>query len=450
MGKMETRAVILAAGMGTRMASMLPKVLHPIGGRPMIRHLLAELEGLGVSEYVVVTGAGRDQVEAALPDAKFAHQEPQLGTGHAVLAAKKHFAGFEGNLLVLYGDVPLVRGETLAALLAKLDAGKGAADLAVLGFRPADAGHYGRLKLDADGGLEAIIEYKDAGPEEKATGFCNSGIMAGRATAFFELLAEVGNSNEKSEYYLTDVVGLATAKGLSVAVLEASEDEVTGINTRQDLARAEAIFQDRQRRAAMDAGATLADPGSVYFSHDTRLGSDVTVGPNVVFGPGVSVAGGATINAFCHLEGCRIEAGAVIGPFARLRPGAEIGKGAKIGNFVEIKKAKIGEGAKVNHLAYIGDASVGAETNVGAGTITCNYDGFEKHFTDIGKGVFIGSNSSLVAPVKIGDGAIVGAGSVITADVEPLALALGRSTQSEKPGWAVKFRALKSGKNKKD
>lgn len=446
----ETGAIILAAGMGTRMNTALPKVLHPIGGHPMLRHLLDELQGAGISRRVVVIGAGAEAVKAALPGVQFVLQEPQLGTGHAVLAARQAFADFEGELVVLYGDVPLLRQRTVSAMLAAVG-GEASADLAVLGFRTSEPSGYGRMKLDADGGLERIIEDRDATPEEREIDLCNSGAMAGDAGMIFELLEAVGNTNAKGEYYLTDIVELAGQRGKRVTVIKAREDEVMGVNSLAELAEAEAVFQSRRRDEAMDNGVALSDPGSVYFAHDTEIAAGVSIGPNVVFGPGVKIEAGARIEAFCHLEGCHIGKNATIGPFARLRPGTRIGATAKIGNFVELKQAVIHRGAKANHLAYIGDAEVGEGTNIGAGTITCNYDGIEKHRTEIGKGVLIGSNTALIAPLKIGDGAIIGAGSAISADVEADALAIERAELTLKKGWARKFWQRKqAAKDKKD
>lgn len=436
-------ALILAAGKGTRMKSALHKVLHPIGGRPMVEHVMATLDALNPARRVVVVGSERAQVEAQIGGrAVFVVQEPQHGTGHAVAQAAPALTGFAGDALVLYGDVPLVSAETLRQMI---DA-RAHADLVVLGFRAADPAAYGRLKLGADGGLEAIVEFKDASAEERRINLCNSGIMVLSAPLLFDLLAHVKNDNAKGEYYLTDIVGLARGRGLKAAVVETSESEVIGVNSRAELAQAEAIFQARARAAAMDAGATLIAPETVYFSCDTKLGRDVVVEPNVVFGPGVTVGDRVTIHAFCHLEGASIAEGASVGPFARLRPGADLRQKAKVGNFVEVKKAVLEEGAKVNHLTYIGDARVGAGANVGAGTITCNYDGFFKYKTDIGAGAFIGSNTALVAPVKIGEGAIIGAGSTITKDVETDALVVTRSEQKEIKGWAAKFRARSKAK----
>lgn len=440
-------AIILAAGQGTRMQSNLPKVLHPVAGRSMLGHVLALSETVLASRRVVVVGPNMPIVEEAArkqaPDARIALQVKQQGTADAVKAARSEMDGFSGDVIILYADTPLVRPETLQAMLAARRSG---ASAVVLGFRPADPSPYGRLVMNAENGLDAIIESKDCTPEQRAIGLCNSGVMAVDGAALFSLLDEVGNKNAKGEYYLTDIIAIARKRGLDCAAIEAEADEVLGVNSRVELSQAEAILQNRLRVAAMLNGATLLDPSTVYFSHDTRLGRDVVVGQNVVFGPGVTVADGAQIKPFSHLEGANVSAAAEIGPYGRLRPGADIGKGAKIGNFVEVKAASIEAGAKVSHLSYIGDARVGAGANVGAGTITCNYDGFEKHFTDIGAGAFIGSNTCLVAPVKVGDGAYTGSGSVITKDVSPDALALVRPQQIEKAGWAARFRARFSGK----
>jgi bifunctional UDP-N-acetylglucosamine pyrophosphorylase / glucosamine-1-phosphate N-acetyltransferase len=442
-------AVILAAGKGTRMKSDLHKVLHPIAGQPMLMHLLASVEALGPSASVVVTGAGREQVEAAAAPhgVKVAKQEPQLGTAHAVSQAQAALDGFEGDVLILYGDVPMIRAETCARMLARLHDSDAPAAV-VLGFRPADALAYGRIVLDAQGDIAKMVEYKDATPEERAVTLCNSGLMAVRAADLWPLLARVGNDNAAGEYYLPDVVMLALADGRTSAVVEAEAWEVAGVNSRAELAAVEAQWQQRRRAQAMADGATLIAPETVWFSWDTQLGRDVTVEPNVVFGPGVTVADQVAIHAFSHLEGARVDAKADIGPFARLRPGAEIGEKARVGNFVEVKKATLGVGAKANHLSYIGDGDVGAGANLGAGTIFCNYDGFFKYRTEVGEGAFIGSNSALVAPIKVGAGAIVAAGSVVTKDVAPDALALVRPVQEEKPGWAARFRARSAEKKK--
>ena len=443
MAKTDVAAVILAAGKSTRMKTGLPKVLHPLAGRPLIRHLLETVARLAPAHAVVVIGPEMDGLAEAVAPYPTVIQREQLGTGHAVLAARGALAGFDGDVLVLYGDTPLITLETLERLLtARRKAPQSA--VAVLGFRPADPGEYGRLVAAPGGALEAIVEFRDASPELRAISLCNSGVMAIEGRRLLPLLERLDNKNAKGEYYLTDVVALARRDGAPCAYVEAPTEELLGVNSRAELAAAEAAVQRDLRVRAMAEGATLIDPDTVWFSHDTRLGRDVTIGPNVFFGPGVEVADGVEIRGFCHIEGARVAAGAVIGPFARLRPGADIGKDAHIGNFVEVKNAKIEEGAKANHLTYLGDARVGAGANIGAGTITCNYDGFMKYHTDIGAGAFIGSNAALVAPVKIGDGAIVGAGSVITRDVAKDALALERARQGELAGWAAEFRARKS------
>ena len=435
-------AIVLAAGRGTRMKSDLHKVLHPIAGKAMLLHLLGSVSELGAERQVVVVGDRREQVEAAVAGhADTAHQAEQLGTGHAVAQAQDALAGFAGDLLILYGDVPLVRAETMRRMLDRLH-GDDAPACVVLGFRPDDAGAYGRVIADDDGRIDRMVEFKDASAEERAVTLCNSGLMAVRAEDLFGLLARVGNDNAAGEYYLPDIVMLAGKDGRPSAVIETAADEVDGVNSRGELAGLEAKWQAARRRRAMADGATLIAPETVWFSHDTVLGRDVTVEPNVWFGPGVTVADGVFIRAFSHLQGCSIAAGAEIGPYARLRPGADIGERAKVGNFVEMKKAVLGAGAKVNHLSYVGDADVGAGANVGAGTITCNYDGYMKYRTTIGAGAFVGSNSALVAPVRIGDGAIVGAGSVVTADVPADALALARGRQDVREGWAARFRSV--------
>ncbi len=440
-------AIILAAGKGTRMKSQLHKVLHPIAGRSMLDHVLASLSALtpAPTRQVVVVGSGREQVEKALGGrAEIAIQEPQHGTGHAVQQAEAALNEFDGDVLILYGDVPLIATETLRRMIdARRTPGANGQTpaLVVLGFRPADTGAYGRLKLAADGSLDAIVEHKDASPEERAITLCNSGIMAVDGKNLFKFLRDVKNDNANKEYYLTDIVAIARASGHSAAVIETDEAEVTGVNSRIELATVEATFQAKARAHAMTEGATLIAPETVFFAHDTVIGRDVVIEPNVVFGPGVTIGDNVTIHAFSHLEGATVAEWATIGPFARLRPGADLRAKAKVGNFVEVKKSVLEEGAKINHLTYIGDARVGPKANVGAGTITCNYDGFNKAKTDIGAGAFIGSNTSLVAPVKIGDGAIVGAGSVVTKDVEADALAVVRADHREVKGWAAKFRA---------
>ena len=446
----KTAAVVLAAGKGRRMESELAKVMHPLAGRPMIQHVLAGLEALEADRVVVVIGPEAPEVAAAVAPVPTVIQATQRGTAHAVEAARAALGSFagdgdQGDVLVLYGDTPLIRPETLEMLLETRRAPPYPA-VVVLGFPAQDPGEYGRLIVGPDGTLEAIVEASDAGLAEEAAFLCNSGVVVADGAHLFELVDEVGNDNPKAEYRLTDIVAIARRKGLACAYVKADPDELIGTNSRAELARAEAILQQRLRAQAMRDGATLIDPGTVYFSHDTRLGRDVVVGPCVFFGPGVTVGDDVEIRPCCHIEGASIAAGAVIGPFARLRPGAVIGPGAHIGNFVEVKKARIEAGAKVNHLSYIGDARVGADANIGAGTITCNYDGFRKSKTDIGARAFIGSNTALVAPVKVGDGAVVGAGSVITRDVAADALALGRAGQREVRGWAVKYRAQRRGR----
>ena len=431
-------AVILAAGKGTRMKSDLHKVLHPIAGRPMLMHLLGGLAGLAPAATVVVVGDKREQVEAALAGtgAVVAVQEPQLGTAHAALQAKDALAGFDGIVLVCFGDCPMLTAATVLRLCGALDEG---AAVAVLGFRPTDAAAYGRIIADADGTVRKMVEYKDASDAERAVDLCNSGVIVAHAADMWRLLEAVGNDNAQGEYYLPDVATGAIGEGKRVRVIETSAAEVAGINSRAELAAAEAQWQAFKREEAMAGGASLRAPETVWFSWDTEIGRDVTVEPNVVFGPGVRVADGATIRAFSHIEGARIGAGCEVGPYARLRPGAVLEDKAKVGNFVEVKKAVLGKGAKANHLSYIGDATVGAGANIGAGTITCNYDGYFKYQTVIGERAFIGSNSALVAPVKIGADAIVGAGSTVTRDVMDGELRLVRAEQSVKPGWADRF-----------
>lgn len=436
----EVAAVILAAGKGTRMKSRLPKVMHPLAGRPMVQHLLATVAQLKPSRTIVVVAPGMDDVAAAVAPAEIAIQAEQLGTGHAVLMAKDALKGFTGTVLVLYGDTPLLRLETLQALIAARAAPSNPAAV-VLGFRPVDPARYGRLVTAPDGSLDAIVEAKDATPEQLKIGLVNSGVMALDGAILFDLLAGLRNNNAQGEYYLTDVPAAARARGRTNAVREGDEAELLGIDSRSILARAEAIVQKGLRQAALDGGATLVDPDTVWFSYDTKIGKDVLIEPNVFFGPDVTIADNVVIRAFSHFQGAHVASGATLGPFARLRPGAEIGTDAHIGNFVEVKNGRIEAGAKVNHLTYIGDARVGAGANVGAGTITANYDGFRKSHTDIGAGANIGSNAVLVAPVKIGDGAIVGAGSVIARDVPADALAVVRAAQVHKDGWAAAKRA---------
>lgn len=440
---------LLAAGKGTRMRSDLPKVLHEVAGLSMLGHALRPALECGAERSVIVTGHQSARVEAAaralVKDAVCVEQSPQLGTGHAVQQAETALADFEGDVLVLYADTPLIRAETLARMQARREAG---AAVVVLGFEAAEPAGYGRLVTDTSGALDRIVEAKDATAEELAIRLCNSGVMCVDRAVLFRLLAKVTNDNAKGEYYLTDIVALARAEGLACAVEVCDEAETLGVNSRVDLAAAEAAFQARVRLEALERGVTMTAPETVYFSHDTAIEADVIIEPHVVFGPGVRIATGARLRAFSHLEGCAVAGGAVIGPYARLRPGAEIGADARIGNFVEVKASKFGAGAKANHLSYIGDAEVGAAANIGAGTITCNYDGYLKHRTGIGAGAFIGSNSALVAPVSIGDGALIAAGSVITENVPADALAVARGQQSVKPGLAKMLREkLKAAKD---
>ncbi len=448
MSPQRVAAIILAAGKGTRMKSDLPKVLHRLAGRTMIRHVLDSVAPLAPARTIVVLAPGMDAVAQECAGAAIAIQAVPRGTGDAALAAHPALEDLlvENRLddvLVLFGDTPLLTSGTFASLLAKRRRHPGAA-VVVLGMRPADPGAYGRLVCDASGKLEAIVEAKDATADERAIGLCNSGVMAIDARHLLALLKSIGTQNAKGEYYLTDIVAIARRQGLPCRVVEAPFDETIGINSRAELAAAEAIVQRRLRHAAMAGGATLVDPDTVFFSADTAIGRDVTIGPFVHFGPDVVVADKVEIRAFCDIAGARIASGAIVGPFARLRPGAEIGAGAHIGNFVEVKQARIGEGAKANHLTYIGDAEIGAGANIGAGTITCNYDGFTKTVTRIGAGAFIGSNTVLVAPVTIGADAYIAAGSAITRDVADDALAIGRAEQVDKPGRAKLIRKMKA------
>ncbi|WP_412504775.1 bifunctional UDP-N-acetylglucosamine diphosphorylase/glucosamine-1-phosphate N-acetyltransferase GlmU [Roseovarius sp. SYSU LYC5161] len=447
---MPTSLVILAAGKGTRMVSDLPKVLHRVGGLPLLVHAMASGEALSPARRVVVAGHGAEAVTRAARDydaaAQVVLQHEQLGTAHAVAQAAPALAGFNGDVIVLYGDTPFIRPETLA----RMAEARATHDVVVLGFRAADPGRYGRLVMSGEE-LERIVEFKDARADERAIDFCNSGVIAADAATLFDLIDAVDNENAAGEYYLTDIVALARAQGLSATAVACEEAETMGVNSRADLAAAEAAFQDRARAAAMAGGVTLTAPDTVHFSHDTEIGRDTIVEPNVVFGPGVTVAGGARIRAFSHLEGASVAAGAEVGPYARLRPGTDLAEAARVGNFVEVKQASIGRGGKVNHLSYIGDARIGAEANIGAGTITCNYDGVMKHRTEIGDRAFIGSDTMLVAPVRIGDGAMTGSGSVISRDVPGDALAIARADQSNKPGLARKlFERLRAQKAKRD
>ena len=436
-------AVILAAGQGTRMKSPLPKVLHPVGGRAMLDHAIDAAQGLGCERIVVVVGDHSPQVrahvEARLGVAAVAVQSPPLGTGHAVLAAKAALAGFVGQVVVTYGDVPLLKATDIEAVF-------GGQGVTVVGFEARDPTGYGRLLIDADGGLEAIVEHKEANPDQLKVTTCNSGVMAAPADLLFDLLALVRNDNAKGEYYLTDVVELARGRGVPTRAVFADEDAVMGVNAQAELAQAEALFQKVQRETAMERGVTMPAPDTVWFAWDTQVEGGATVEPYVVFGPGVTVASGARIRAFSHLEGARVGPEAEVGPYARLRPGADLAEGVKIGNFVEVKNVTMAQGAKANHLAYLGDGTVGAGANIGAGTIFCNYDGVFKHRTTVGDGAFVGSNSSLVAPVAVGAGSMVGSGSVITADVPDGALALARARQEVKPGWAARFMSMMKAK----
>ena len=438
-------AVILAAGKGTRMKSALPKVMHGVGGRPMMDWSVALAREVGCARIVAVVHPTQDvliaHLEAQHPDVAIAFQDPPQGTGHAVRCAEEALSGFGGELAVLYGDSPLVPASVIEELFTRV---AGGASLGVLGFEAAEPGLYGRLITNPAGDLEAIVEAREATPEQLKVRICNSGVMAGKAGDMFRLLKKITNQNAKGEYYLTDLVGLARAEGGRCALVTATEDDLIGCDSKADLAEAEGIFQARKRRALMEAGVTLVAPETVFFAHDTEIAADVVVEPNVVFGPGVRVAGGARIKAFSHLEGAVVSQGCLVGPFARLRPGTVLAANVHIGNFVETKNTAMGEGAKANHLAYLGDGTVGAGANIGAGTIFCNYDGFLKHQTTVGEGAFVGSNSALVAPVTIGDGAYVGSGSVITKDVPADALSVARAQQMTREGWAKTFRTRKA------
>jgi len=436
--------LVLAAGRGSRMKSNLAKPLHRLAGRPMIQHLLATVAGLAPSRTVVVVGRDMEEVAALAVPADIVVQDPPEGTADAVRCAGTALVGFAGDVLVLCADTPMVSPQTLARVVAERYRAP-APDLVVLGMRPPDSGGYGRLVTAADGSLEAVVEASDLAAGQRAIALCNSGVMLVAAELLFDLIEDVGKANAQGEYYLPDIIAAARRRGCACRLVEGPADELQGINSRADLARAEAFVQRELRAAALDDGATLVNPDTVVLSYDTRLGRDVVVEPYVVFGPGVEVGDGVTIRAFSHLAGTQIAEGAIIGPFARLRPEADIGPGVHIGNFVEVKKAVIGAGAKINHLAYVGDARVGPAANIGAGTITCNYDGFTKSHTDIGAGAFVGSNASLIAPVKIGDGAVIGAGSVIARDVDAGALGVTRAAQQEIAGWAERARARKAG-----
>lgn len=437
--------VVLAAGKGTRMKSSLPKVLHKIAGQSMLAHVLEAASSSG-GRFAVVAAPGADAVAAEAkrisPDAQIFEQATQRGTADAVLAAKPALQDGKGlDVVVLFADTPLVRAEVIAELRSALDGGAG---IAVLGFRPKDATGYGRLLLDDNGALTAIREEKDANDAERQVGLCNSGVMAFRVPDLADLLSRIGCDNAKGEFYLTDAVAVGRTAGVRATVVVCDEDDVIGVNTREQLAEAEAIWQARARSRFMRDGVTMIAPETVWLSFDTKIAADVRIEPNVIFGLGVTVEEGAEILGFCHVEGAVVGKGARVGPFARLRPGAHLGANVHIGNFVEVKNVALGVGAKANHLSYLGDGSVGAGANIGAGTIFCNYDGFNKQLTEVGEGAFVGSNSSLVAPVKIGNGAYIGSGSVITKDVSAGALALERNAQEERPGWAEKFRIMMS------
>ncbi|HEY1503178.1 MAG TPA: bifunctional UDP-N-acetylglucosamine diphosphorylase/glucosamine-1-phosphate N-acetyltransferase GlmU [Stellaceae bacterium] len=442
--------LILAAGQGTRMKSALPKVLHKVANRPMISHALAAAEALKPERMIAVIGPGMESVADSVAPVPAVVQALQRGTGDAVMAARGALNSFAGDVLVLYGDTPLTSPETLGKLLAERR--RADAAVAVIGMRPDEPGAYGRLLLGKDGALDAIVEAKDASDAQRQITLCNSGVMAIDGQHLWPLLDAVGNSNAKHEYYLTDIVGIARSRGLACAAIEAPVAEMMGVNSRAELAEAEALMQRRLRAHHMAEGVTFTAPETVFLSADTKLGRDCVVGPFVVFGPDVSIGDGVEIPAFCHLAGAKVGDRAILGPFARLRPGAQLADDVHIGNFVEVKNAKLAAGVKANHLAYLGDASIGEGTNIGAGTITCNYDGVDKHRTEIGKDVFVGTNSSLVAPVKIGDGAMIAAGSVITENVPADALALGRGRQVVKEGraraWKAQKRSTKAAKKK--
>jgi len=438
-------AIVLAAGLGTRMKSTKPKVLHPLGGRPMVAHVIATLQQAGVSTLVPVIGPNMPSLEEAVTPHQTAVQVDRLGTGHAVLAARETLNGFKGAVVVAFGDTPLITQETFEKMIAASQAH----DVVVLGFRPDDSAAYGRLVMDDKQQLQAIVEYKDATDEQRAITLCNSGVMCVSGNHLFSLLDQVTNDNAAGEYYLTDIVGLARQAGLSCSVVEGDEDELLGVNSRVELARAEGLYQDRLRHQAMVNGATLLDPKTTYFSFDTKIGRDVVIEPNVFFGPKVVIGDNVHIKAFSHLEDTDVHDAVIMGPYARLRPGTTLEEGVKVGNFVELKKAHVSAGAKVNHLSYIGDAAVGRGANIGAGTITCNYDGYSKHQTTIGAGAFIGSNSALVAPVSIGEGANVAAGSTITKDVPADSFGLTRSPQKTLEGKAKSYRAQKQAEKAK-
>ena len=445
---MSIALIILAAGKGTRMDSDLPKVLHKIGGAPLLHHAMLSASALEPDRTIVVTGHGAEMVEAAArdfdPDAIAVRQEEQLGTGHAVKQAQDALDGFDGDLIMLYGDTPFITTETLEAMIAA----RATHDVVVLGFEAADPARYGRLIMDGSG-LSQIVEYKDASDEERAVTFCNSGVICANAVTFMDLVSAVGNNNAAGEYYVTDIVGIAKERGLKATAVACDEAETLGINSRVELATAEAIFQQQRRRAMIEDGVVMQAPDTVFLSFDTIIGRDAEIEPNVVFAPGVTVESGARLRAFSHLEGAHVSRGATVGPFARLRPGAELAEDVHIGNFVEIKNATIDEGAKVNHLTYIGDAEIGARTNIGAGSITCNYDGVMKHKTKIGRDTFIGSNTMLVAPVTVGSEAMTATATTVTKDVPDGAMAIARTEQTNKAGFARKLFSILRAKKAK-
>ena len=452
------KVIVLAAGKGTRMKSFIPKVCHTLGGRAMLAYVLETAHHLGPEKVITIVApdmpATKEVAEACANDLgasiETVLQESQQGTGHAVLSAKQHLENYDGNILVLFGDTPLLTQDTLSSMIAA----KNDAAIVVLGMRPVDGGQYGRIVTNAADEVEQIVEYADATDAQRQITLCNSGVMLIDGSVALDLLQQIKCDNTKGEYYLTDIVEIATRQSLSVRYVEGSTEELLGINSRHDLAKAEQVLQNRWRNEAMTNGATLSDPASTFFSYDTQVGQDVTIGPNVVFGPGVLVEDNVTIKPFCKFEGVHIKSGAFLGPFAHIRPGTIVGTDAKIGNFVEIKESTIHSGAKISHLSYIGDAEVGAGTNIGAGTITCNYDGFHKYKTIIGEHAYIGANTALIAPIEIGDKTVIGAGSVVTNDVPANALAVARVAQTEISGGATKYRRkrsqLKVIKNKED
>lgn len=446
MANKEMAAIVLAAGRGTRMNSDLPKVLHKVAGRAIISHLLDTLDQSQISNIIVVVSPNSQEITSAVYPHKTVVQEKPLGTGNAVLSAYTALKEFRGDLTILCGDVPLISVETLKAISDKRSEGF---DLVLVGFKPADGLAYGRIVTSPDGSVSKIVEFLDATEEERGIKTCNSGLMCGDAQKIFSWLKEVRPNNAKGEYYLTDMVGIAKESGCKVGLVLAKEEEVMGVNTLKDLANLEQTFQNKRREEFMLKGVQMISPDTVYFSYDTEIEPGVIIEPYVFFGLGVKVCSGTLIKSFSYLEGASVERSCNIGPFCRLRPQAEIKAGVHIGNFVEVKKSVIEEGSKVNHLSYIGDARVGSHVNIGAGTITCNYDGFTKKHTDIGSGSFIGSNTCLVAPVSIGEGSIIGAGSTITHNVGKDSLALTRTKQEEKEGWALKYRTRKS-KKKED